>query len=308
VLAVAGLLLITNCEAGGTDDAAVDSAVGVLAGSYDVEVVQTADLDQVASALAHRGDRSVAVVGGDGTLHAVVEILHRIGDLEGTPIGVIPQGTGNDLVRTLGLPFDSAEAAGVIASGRLCQLDLLVDSADRVVVNAVHAGIGAHAGSAARPWKWLGKVGYVIGAVIAGLTAKGDKIRVIADGNVLADGRRRLLQVGIGNGAHIGGGYQLTPDADPTDGLADVLVSFAVRPVDRLLYALHLRRGTHEERNDVFVTQATSVTLSGTGFWCDADGELQGPITGRTWTVRRSMLTLFCLEQSTPARSRVPRP
>jgi diacylglycerol kinase family enzyme len=288
--------MITNFEAGGTDDAAVDSAVGVLAGAYDVEVAQTADLDQVALALSQRGDRSVAVVGGDGSLHAVVEILHRTGDLEGTPIGLIPQGTGNDLARTLGLPFDAADAAAVMTSGRLCKLDLLVDSADRVVVNAVHAGVGADAGQAARPWKWLGRVGYFIGAVIAGLTAKGDKIRVVADGRVLADGRRRLLQVAIGNGAHVGGGYQLTPDADPTDGLADVLVSFAVRPADRLLYALHLRRGTHEERHDVSVTPATSITLSGPSFWCDADGELQGPLSSQRWTVRPALLTLFCLE------------
>jgi diacylglycerol kinase family enzyme len=288
--------MITNAEAGGAGGADVDAAVEVLARSYDVEVVQTADLDEVADTLSRRRDRDVTVVGGDGSLHAVAEVLYRTGDLEGAAVGLIPQGTGNDFARTLDLPFDAAAAAEVIASGHSRRVDLLVDSTGRVVVNAVHAGIGADAGRAARPWKWLGKAGYVVGAVLVGLVARGHRIRVVADGNVLADGTRRVLQVGVGNGAHIGGGAELTPDADPADGLADVMVSFAVRPVDRLMYGLRLRRGTHEERHDVQVTRAVTVTLGGAGFWCNADGELEGPLDSRTWTVLPSVLTVFCPE------------
>jgi diacylglycerol kinase family enzyme len=291
---VPGLLVITNYEAGNNDESVLDEVVPVLAASYDVEVAQTADLDSLADALSHRRGRDLVVVGGDGSLHAVADILHRIGDLGGATVGLIPEGTGNDFARTLGVPLEPTPAAEVIAAGHRCRVDLIIDDADRVVVNAVHAGVGADAGQAARPWKWLGRLGYLVGAFVAGLTARGSKIRVVADGKVLADGTRRLLQVGLGNGAHIGGGVQLTPDADPTDGLADVLVSFAVRPVDRLLYGLHLRRGTHEERHDVFVTRATSVTLTGSAFWCNSDGEISGPLSKRTWTVRRSALTVFC--------------
>lgn len=294
VQSVTSLLVIANADAGSTDNAAVNEALSVLAGSNDVEVKHTADLDELASALAHRDGRDVVVLGGDGSLHAVADIVYRLGDIDGPTIGLIPTGTGNDFARTLGIPLEPAAAAEVITAGHRCEIDVLVDDAERVVVNAVHTWAGADAEQAARPWKWMGRAGYVVGAAIAGLTARSSKLRVVADGVVLADGTRRVLQVGIGNGAHIGGGVPLTPDADPTDGLADVLVSFAVRPLDRLLYGLRLRRGTHEERPDVYTARVSSVTVTGRQFWCDADGEISGPIDQRTWTVRRSALSVFC--------------
>ncbi len=291
---VTSLLVIANADAGNTDDAAVEEALRVLAGSYDVELKHTADLDELATALSHREGRDVIVLGGDGSLHAVADIVHRLGDLDGPTIGIIPAGTGNDFARSLGIPLQPAAAAKVITAGHRCRIDVLVDDGERVVVNAVHAGVGADAGQAARPWKWMGRAGYLVGALLAGLTASSSKLRVVADGVVLADGTRRVLQVGIGNGAHIGGGVPLIPDADPTDGLADVLVSFAVRPLDRLLYGLRLRRGTHEERHDVQTARAAAVTLIGRRFWCDADGEISGPMDQRTWTIRRSALSVFC--------------
>jgi diacylglycerol kinase (ATP) len=125
----------------------------------------------------------------------------------------------------------------------------------------------------------------VVGAVAAGLKTDGHRLRVIADGTVLADEHRRVLQVAIGNGAYVGGGTELTPDADPTDGQADVLVSFALSALHRVAYAVHLKRGTHDERHDVHVVRATRVSIEGEEFWCNADGELVGPMTTGSWTL-----------------------
>ncbi len=288
------LLVITNAEAGGADEVAVNEALDVLRASYDVNVRTTTNLVGLTRALQERLSRDVVVVGGDGSLHAVADVLHRLGELGQPVVGLIPLGTGNDFARALRIPLEAGAAARVIVTGHWCKVDVLVDNAERVVVNAVHAGIGADAGSAARPWKRLGRIAYALGAVLAGLTVQGSRIRVVADGKVLADGRRRLLQVGIGNGPLVGGGVPLLPDADPTDGLADVLVSFATSPMDRLLYGLHLRRGTHDDRTDVIVEHATTVSLSGKAFSCNADGEVFGPITSRTWTVRAAALTVYC--------------
>ncbi len=287
------LLVIINSEAGTNDDAAFDEALRVLEPHFDVEVAATDGVDQLRAVLSGRGDRDVVVAGGDGSLHAVVNALHSSGELDGPAVGLIPLGTGNDFARGTGIPLDPADAARVLIADRRCRIDLLIDDENAVVVNAVHAGIGADAGRAAERWKHLGKAGYVVGALLAGLTTPGDRIKVVADDRVLADGTRRILQVGVGNGSRIGGGVELTPDADPTDGLADVLVSFSVGPLTRLMYGVHLRRGTQEELHDVHVGRAASVTLSGAEFRCNADGELSGPYTERTWTVRRAALTLI---------------
>ena len=57
--------------------------------------------------------------------------------------------------------------------------------------------------------------------------------------------------VSVGNGASVGGGTELTPDADPDDGRLDVMVSLATGPLERFGYAWQLYRGNHPERDDV---------------------------------------------------------
>jgi diacylglycerol kinase family enzyme len=101
------------------------------------------------------------------------------------------------------------------------------------------------------------------------------------------------LMVGLALGTSIGGGAQLAPAAEPDDGLVDVVISYAVGPVARLGYALHLRRGEHVRRDDVHTTLANTVTISGQPFPWNADGELGSPVRRRTWVVERSAWQLL---------------
>ncbi len=160
----------------------------------------------------------------------MAELLAR-DELAERPVGLIPMGTGNDLARSLGIPLDPCEAVEVVLRGRERPMDLLVAGDGTIVVNAVHVGVGALAAEEATPLKpLLRRVAYAAGALLAGVRAKGWHLRVRADGRTIADGRRRILMVGVGNGTSIGGGTPLTPQARPDDGLADVVVSFAVSP------------------------------------------------------------------------------
>lgn len=288
-------LMITNAGAGSNDTDAVDAALAVLrASGITVEVAATSDLDELRGVLAERRGRDLIVAGGDGSLHAVIAVLQSVGELDQPVLGLIPLGTGNDFARGVKLPLDPADAADVIVSGRVGAVDILTDDDDGVVVNAVHAGVGAEAGREAESWKSrLGKLGYVVGAVIAGVKSQGHRLKVVADGEVLADGHRRVLQVGVSNGACVGGGTELSPDADPTDGQVDVLVSFGVAAKDRLLYGIRLKRGTHEERHDVRQARATHVEISGEEFWCNADGELVGPVRSRSWELHPGAVTML---------------
>ncbi|MBA2773450.1 MAG: diacylglycerol kinase [Nocardioidaceae bacterium] len=286
--------MITNADAGTNDRESVDLALAVLRESAEVEVAETASLDELDGILHQRDGRTVVVAGGDGSLHAVVAALQRRGELDQPTIGLIPLGTGNDFARSVQIPLDPARAARVVGGGRTGRIDILVDDDGGVVVNAVHAGAGADAAREAKRWKKsLGKVGYALGAVIAGFKVQGEKLHVLADREVLANGRRRVLQVGVGNGSYVGGGTALIPGADPTDGQVDVMVSFAVRRKDRLLYAIHLRRGTHDERHDVHTVRASVVEIHGRAFWCNTDGELSGPLRRQRWTVRPQAFTML---------------
>jgi diacylglycerol kinase (ATP) len=282
-------LVLTNPLAGAGHVTAVTRAVDVLRSAAEVRVFELRSDAERREALAEPGsDQAVVVMGGDGTLHAVVNDLYALNLLSSTVVGLVPLGTGNDFARSLRVPFDPAEAARALLTGRVRDMELIVDDTGGAVVNAVHAGVGAEAARAAGRWKArLGARAFRVGALASGLSQPGWRLQVVADGSVLVDVDRRVLMVGLTVGRTIGGGAPLAPDADPADGLAEVVVSEATGPVARLGYAVHLRRGSHGSRPDVRTTRARTVTVSGEPFSINADGEVSGPITRRTWTVRQ---------------------
>ena len=294
------LLVVVNRSAGTADDEALDTALDVLRGGTDVEVAATADAGELDRVLAGLDGRRPVVAGGDGSLHAAVAALDRAGALD-RPLGVLPLGTGNDLARALGLPLDPAAAAAVVLGGTARPLDLLRDDAGGIVVNAVHAGVGADAGERAHRLKdTLGAVAYPIGAAVAGVTTPGWRLRVEVDGTAVVDGGTPVLMAGVCNGPTIGGGTALAPDARPDDGLADVVVVTATGPAARAAFAAALATGRHAGRDDVVVVRGREVSLSGEPVGLDADGELQDPVTARTWRVQPAAWSV--LVPSAPAR------
>ncbi|MGY1771974.1 diacylglycerol/lipid kinase family protein [Blastococcus sp. SYSU D00813] len=290
-----GLLVAVNSAAGTADDDAVAAALLELRAGADVEVVETSDAEELEAAVrAHAGRRLVAI-GGDGSVHAAVRALDRTGALDpARPLGIVPLGTGNDLAQSLGLPDDPVEAARVVCSGRARPMDLVRDDAGGIVVNAVHAGVGARAGALAMHVKpVLGTASFPLGAVAAGMTSRGAGLRVEVDGSVVssghwaADGDTGVLMVAVCNGPTIAGGRPLAPDATPDDGLVDVVTVAATGPVARAAFGLALLRGDHLSRYDVTVARGSRVSYSGPPVDVDADGEITEDVPARTWTVHR---------------------
>jgi diacylglycerol kinase family enzyme len=276
-----GFAVLVNAKAGTVEQEAVDRAVAALARHGPARVLPgDVDLDEVV-------DDRLVVAGGDGSLHAVVARLHEEGRLAGTPIGLVPLGTGNDFARGAGLPLDPAEAAERAATGSPCSWDLLVDDAAGVVVNAVHAGIGADAAARSERLKGrLGPLAYPLGALAEGVRVDGWHLTVEVDGRPLDLPGHEVLLVGVGNGSCIGGGTALFPGARGDDGRLDVVVSCATGPAARAAFALALRKGEHLERDDVVAVRGTTARVAGDAIGLDADGELAGAVTDRTWTLR----------------------
>ncbi|MCU1486019.1 MAG: Diacylglycerol kinase [Actinomycetia bacterium] len=288
-----GFLVVANPRAGASDRRAIDAAIGRLAEAGPVEARLTSSTDELDDVLAEVGGRVLVVAGGDGTLHAVVQRLRDRGELATTVLGLVPLGTGNDLARSLGLAVEVAEAAWRIATGTDRRIDLLVDDVGRVVVNAAHAGIGAEAGARADDLKArLGAAAYPVGALLAGARTDGWRLDITVDGRSLALPGPRVLQVGVGNGGFVGGGTPLCPGADPSDGLLDVVVSTAVGPGARVAYANALRTGDHIRRDDVVAERGVEVRISGDPVGHNADGEVAGDVTTRTYRVEAGAWTL----------------
>jgi diacylglycerol kinase family enzyme len=276
---VPGFAVVVNARAGTAEQEAVDRAVAVLARHGPTRLLDGDALDEV-------GDDRLVVAGGDGSVHAVVARLHAGDRLAATPIAIVPLGTGNDLARGTGIPLDPAEAAERAATGTPAPQDLLVDDAGGIVVNAVHAGIGAGAAARSEALKdRLGALAYPAGAVAEGVTATGWSLAVEVDGRALDLPGDRVLLAGVGNGSSIGGGTPLFPGARTDDGLLDVVVSCATGPAARAAFGLALRKGTHPERDDVVTARGTTARISGDAVGLDADGELEDAVADRTWTL-----------------------
>jgi YegS/Rv2252/BmrU family lipid kinase len=284
-------LLVVNGAAGSTEQEAVDAAAEVLREVGDVTVVTTDDPSDLDAVLTGAGDRRVVICGGDGSIHLAVTRLRALDRLD-VPLGLIPLGTGNDLARGVGLPFDDPAAAAVrVRDGRPQPLDLLEADDGSVCVNAVHAGVGADAAARAESLKdRLAAVAYPVGAVLAGLSADGVRCEVAVDGRVLVDAD--VLMVAVCNGTCFGGGATMAPDARPDDGTLDVVVTTAVGPVARAAFGVAFARGEHLERDDVHVATGSQVTLRVTpvgdgpaGLREDVDGEVEDLVVTRTWRV-----------------------
>ncbi|WP_162802798.1 diacylglycerol/lipid kinase family protein [Ornithinimicrobium avium] len=264
--------------------------------------------DAVAS-VAEPSPRDVVVLGGDGSVHRLLQELHDQ-QVTGSTVGLVPAGTGNDLARSVHLPLEAQDSAPVAVHGRPAPRGLLVDDTGGVVVNAVHAGVAAEATVHAGEVKGIfGKAAYAVGALRAGLTSRGWHLRLVVDGRTVVDGSRPVLMVTLALGSSVGGGARVAPDARPDDGLVDVVVARGTSPVARLGFARDLRRGRHTARSDVTVTRGREVLVEAVGpkdaFHLSADGEVSpARISRRSWRVEPGAWRLRVPDRAaTPPRS-----
>jgi diacylglycerol kinase (ATP) len=288
------VLAIANANAGSSTEEAQDTALTVLRKGLDVTLVSTESPDDLEQALSDHPDvTTVVVLGGDGSLHAVVAALHSADRLSDVTVGLVPMGTGNDYARSIALPLEPDAAAQVVLDGHVQNVDLVFDGNDDVVVNAAHVGIGAEAAAKAKPWKKvLGPVGYAVGALITGFGTHSAKVEIYLDGEPLP-ARDKVLQVAVGNGRYVGGGAELLPKAVPTDGVLDVSISYSVGLWQRLSYAWHLRRGEHPNRDDVVYRTCKSVEVRGEALRCTTDGELTSPSRVHQWRIEPGAMSLL---------------
>lgn len=296
--------MITNADAGTSDEERLEAALAVLRERASVEVAATSNPGELDGVLHLAGSRPIIVAGGDGSLHAVIAALYRRNELGDNILGLLPLGTGNDFARGTGIPLDVEEAARVILRERPQPMDLVVDEVGSVVVNGVHVGAGAEASRRGASIKSrlgsigvgavnLGRLGYPIGALLTAVDPPTIRVHVEIDGEVVHDLDEPVLQVAIGNGRSVGGGAELTPEADPGDGQLDVMISRATGRLSRLRYAVRLGTGTHHRDADVTYLRGRTVSVSGGPFRCSADGEIYGPEQRRTWRVEQAAYSLL---------------
>jgi len=205
------------------------------------------ELTELAREAAGRADLLVAV-GGDGTVN---EIANGIAGLD-VELAVIPRGTGWDFVRTYGIPRRFDDAVKVALGGRPREVDLgraryrAWDGAEREswFANIASAGMsGAVAKRTNESSKALGgKISYLWATLTVFARWRNDEVRVTVDGERRSG---RMHDVVVANGRYFGGGMMICPDAEPDDGLLDVLLIGDLSKRDLLLTLPKTYRGRH---------------------------------------------------------------
>jgi diacylglycerol kinase (ATP) len=173
------------------------------------------------------GATLLLVAGGDGTVRAAAQGLAGTG----VPLGILPQGTGNLLVRNLGIPQDDDEALDVALTGADRTIDL--GRLDDGTVFAVMAGTGFDARMMREAPEGLkGVLGWPAYIVGGARSMRHSRVRVQV---ALDEGPPRTAVVRtvlVGNVGRLQGGLQLLPDAQPDDGALDVALVAPRNPKD----------------------------------------------------------------------------
>ena len=224
-------------------------------------------LDEDEAAAASKPQR-VVVAGGDGSIgRAAVVASHAA-----VPLGVVPVGTANDFARAAGIPLELERAIELAAEGTRTRRFDLARTGGRPFVNAASAGLSPVAARKAGGLKrLLGPLAYTAGALRAGVSAQPVSCRVLCDESELFSGP--AWQVTVASTGAFGGGSEV--DADPHDGLLDVVVIGAASRARLVRHAYGLRAGGVEGQPGVVSGSGRTVeveTDGSTGF--NIDGEL----------------------------------
>ncbi|MFO7173303.1 MAG: diacylglycerol kinase family lipid kinase [Bacillota bacterium] len=213
-------------------------------GEYDVGFTTAPRHGEaLAREAARAGFDRVVAMGGDGTLNEVVNGL--IG--ERAALGIIPSGTGNDFVRSLGVPRDPLAAARIAFTAPVRPVDVgLHLETGRHFINIAGIGFDAEVAEEVNTRRILkaipGTFPSLVAALITLIRYRNPEMTIRLDGKEV---RRRVLLMAVGNARYYGGGMQILPQATVDDGYFTVLIAGDVGKAELLEVLPKLYTGRH---------------------------------------------------------------
>jgi diacylglycerol kinase (ATP) len=253
---------------------------------------------EIAERAACDGRETVISVGGDGTIHEIVNGLMRapLGSARRPRLGIVGQGTGGDLRKTLGLEHRLESYLDVIAAGHVRAIDVgrfsYVDHEDRPAeawfVNILSMGMGGlvdrYVATLSRSLP--GVLAYFVATTRAlKQSAVGELCCTLRQGGETQQLRLRCRNLAICNGRYFGSGMHVAPMAVPDDGLLHVVsLGGAGSRVGFALSSLSIYSGEHVRKPDVQVHECQGIDVeleneqARERFLLDVDGEPLGKL------------------------------
>ncbi len=241
--------------------------------------------EKLAFEAAAHGYRKLLAVGGDGSVHEVLNgILRYCAEQEAAPedftLAVIPIGSGNDWIKSLGVPHDTEAVVELIVAGHFSRQDVVRVETDHVSYMANIGGVGFDSRVCERvnALKDQGKRSRLIylGALLYTLFhTKAFHTRIVADGECVFDGE--AYSVAFGNGRYSGGGMRQVPMSEIDDGLLDYMVVPKASLLRILTQIPRLYNGTVNESGLLKTGRCRVLEMSGDNI-VEIDGEIVGTL------------------------------
>ena len=253
-------VVVVNPAAGGGRTARVWRRLrDVMAATLPAEHVETrgpGDGERLARDAAAAGAPLVVAVGGDGTLNEVVNGVRAAGAT--TVVGAVLTGRGCDACRNFGVPRDPIAAVRALAEGRDARFDLgLAEWADghrRWFTISAGAGFDAAVARRAQSVRARGTLPYL--AAVVATVRRHRPIDTVLELDGVREPSTPVTAVVAANGRWFGGGMKIAPQADPADGLFDVVVLGALGRLELLRWLPTIYSGAHVRHPRVRVHRA----------------------------------------------------
>ncbi len=233
---------------------------------------------ELAKQAGEQGYERVIAMGGDGTVHEVVNGIMQLPPEQRPVLGVVPVGSGNDFAHAIGVPLQSDRALACALSGKPSGVDLgvMTDEHGRKEYFDNTLGIGFDAVVTIRSHQLPVVRGFLmyLTAVIQTIVLNHEPalMEMEIDGKPVAQSNLLLTMC---NGPREGGGFAIAPEAKIDDGLLNYAM---IRDVSRaMMFRLvpEVMKGTHGKFKEVTLGTCKRLSVSADHpMYIHADGEI----------------------------------
>ena len=228
------------------------------ASELGLEVVETTGpghATELARKLIRTGPRRLGVMGGDGTISEVVNSITG----SQTELAILSVGTGNDIARSLKLPYNDLEASLRVAQGGKVKKIDVGAAGDRYFVSVLGVGFPAQVAVESNRLKWLkGHLSFAVAIFKALWKMKPISLEIELDDLSLSLDCTSVLVL---NTPCTGGGLRLAPEARLDDGLFDIVVIDSIGKLNLMSSLPRVYRGSHLDHPNFSLFRSSSVRI-----------------------------------------------
>jgi len=229
-----------------------------------------------------QGYRNIISVGGDGTLHHVVNGIMKQRYIKTSKIklGVIPLGTGNDWIKTYGIPLSIKKSINIIISNKTIYQDIgyinMLDNKIEYFNNLAGIGYDGYIVNKLTSLKKIGSIAFLISGLYGLFFYKKKKYEIKINNISL---NKKCLMILVGLCKYSGGGLRVTKNPNPLDGLLDITLVKNFSFFELLFNIPKLYNGkiVNHKKVSTFKTKKIIVkNISNNNSFIEADGEIIG--------------------------------